>query len=127
MKLKIYLLFKASPVLYIFVVCFFTQLQAQDTHYWTNQFGARASFLGGAVIAGCDDNSAVFYNPANLAFIKQSTVSLNTSVYKYEDIFIGNGGGTDVDLKSQRISLYQQMVSGLLSKNPQKINDSYKK
>ena len=120
MKLKIYLLFKASPVLYIFVVCFFTQLQAQDTHYWTNQFGARASFLGGAVIAGCDDNSAVFYNPANLAFIKQSTVSLNTSVYKYEDIFIGNGGGTDVDLKSQRISLYQQMVSGLLSKNPQK-------
>ncbi len=95
-------------------------IQAQDTHYWTNQYGARASFLGGAVIAGLDDNSSVYYNPANLAFIKQSTVSLNTSVYKYEDIFMGNGGGTNVDLKSQRISLYQQMVSGLLTKDPQK-------
>ena len=96
------------------------RIQAQDTHYWSNQFGARASLLGGAVIAGLDDNSAVFYNPANLAFIKQSTISLNTSVYKYEDILLGNGGGNDVDLKSQKISLYQQMVSGLLTKNPQK-------
>ncbi|MDC0231198.1 hypothetical protein OAK19_04465 [Aureispira] len=101
-------------------IIFNTILYAQGTHYWSNQFGARASFLGGAVIAGLDDNSSVYYNPANLAFIKQSTVSLNTSVYKYEDIFMGNGGGTGVDLKSQRLSLYQQMVSGLLSKNPEK-------
>ncbi|BDS11073.1 PorV/PorQ family protein [Aureispira anguillae] len=95
-------------------------LQAQDTHYWTNQFGARASLLGGAVIAGLDDNSSVYYNPANLAFIKQSTVSLNTSVYKYTDMYIGNGAGTQIDLTSQRISLYQQMISGLLTKNPEK-------
>lgn len=103
-------------------LCFITihNLQGQDTHYWTNQFGARASFLGGSVISGLDDNSAVYYNPANLAFIKQSTVSLNTSVYKYTDLYIGNGGGTNVDLNSQRISLYQQMISGLLTKNPEK-------
>lgn len=95
-------------------------MMAQDTHYWSNQFGARSSLLGGAVIAGLDDNSSVYYNPANLAFIKQSTVSLNTSVYKYDDIFIGNGAGQDVDLSSQRISLYQQMISGLLTKDPKK-------
>jgi len=99
---------------------FLGTIQAQDTHYWSNQFGARASLLGGSVIAGLDDNSAVYYNPANLAFIKQSTVSLNTSVYKYDDIFMGNAAGKDIDLKSQRISLYQQMISGLLTKNPEK-------
>lgn len=103
-----------------FFVIFPLLLQSQDTHYWTNQFGARSSLLGGAVIAGLDDNSSVYYNPANLAFIKQSTVSLNTSVYKYTDIYIGNGAGTNIDLNSQRISLYQQMISGLLTKNPEK-------
>lgn len=92
---------------------------AQDTHYWTNQFGARGALLGGAAIAGLDDNSAVYYNPANLAFIKQSTISLNTSVYKYDDVFIGNGAGQDVDLKSQRVSLFQQLISGLLTKDPE--------
>lgn len=101
-----------------FLFCCFN-LQAQDTHYWTNQYGARASLLGGAAIAGLDDNSAVFYNPANLAFIKESTVSLNTSVYKYTDLYWGNGAGQGLDLQSQRISLYQQMISGLLTKNPE--------
>ena len=101
---------------YCFFFCWY--LQAQDTHYWTNQYGARASLLGGAAIAGLDDNSAVYYNPANLAFIKESTVSLNTSVYKYADLHWENGAGQDLNLQSQRISLYQQMISGLLTKNP---------
>jgi len=95
-------------------------LLAQDTHYWTQQYGARSSLLGGAVIHGLDDNSAVYYNPANLAFIKQTTISLNTSIYKYEDFSVWDGAGDGVDLKSQRISLYQNMISGLITKNPEK-------
>ena len=47
----------------------YSTTQAQDMHYWTQQYGARSSMLGGAVIHGLDDNSAVFYNPANLAYI----------------------------------------------------------
>ncbi len=91
--------------------------QAQDMHYWTQQFGARAALLGGAVIHGSDDNSAVYYNPANLAFIKQNTVSLNTSLYQYEDVTIKNGAGENVDLNSQKISLYENMISGLLTED----------
>ena len=104
---------------WIFLIGTIPQLMGQDTHYWTNQYGARAALLGGAVIAGSDDNSAVYYNPANLAFIQESTVSLNTSVYRYSDLYWGNGAGTDVNLHSQRISLYQQMISGLLTKHPE--------
>lgn len=107
-------------LLFFYFIITQTIVIAQDTHYWTNQFGARSAFLGGAVISGLDDNSAVYYNPANLAFISQSTVSLTTSVYKYDDINIANGAGKDVDLKSQRISLYQQLISGLLTKHPEK-------
>lgn len=95
-------------------------ISAQDTHYWTNQYGARAALLGGAVIAGSDDNSAVYYNPANLAFIKENTISLNTSVYRYSDLYWGNGAGEGIDLQSQRISLYQQMISGLFTKDAKK-------
>lgn len=95
-------------------------ISAQESNYWTQQYGARSSLLGGAVIHGVEDNSAVYYNPAALAFIKQSTISLNTSVYKYEDIFIRNGGGDNIDLQSQRISLHPNMTSGLLTKDPSK-------
>lgn len=111
---------KSAPMLLILLCCCCNNSIAQDTHYWTQQYGARSSFLGGAAIAGLDDNSAIYYNPANIAFIKESTVSLNTNVYKYEDISIKNGAGDGLDLRSQRFSLHPQMLSGLITKNPEK-------
>lgn len=113
---QFYLLFFYLTIFF----CFQTKSWGQDTHYWTQQFGARSSLMGGAVIHGLESNSAVYYNPATLAFIKRNTISLNTSLYKYEDITVKNGGGTGVDLQSQRISLYQNMISGLLTKDPEK-------
>jgi hypothetical protein len=113
---------KTSLLYSLLFVLFYwnTALLGQDTHYWTQQFGARSALLGGAVIHGLESNSAVYYNPATLAFIRRNTISLNTSLYKYEDITVKNGGGTGVDLQSQRISLYQNMISGLLTKTPEK-------
>ncbi len=35
--------------------------KAQDAHYWTAQFGPRASLLGGAVIGSISDVSGTFY------------------------------------------------------------------
>ena len=40
---------------------------AQDSHYWALQNGARATLLGGAVVALEPDLSASFYNPGALA------------------------------------------------------------
>ncbi|MCP4443379.1 MAG: hypothetical protein GY810_31135 [Aureispira sp.] len=112
---------KTAPLLLMILLCFCANYStAQDTHYWTQQYGARAAFLGGAAIAGLDNNSSIFYNPANIAFIRESTVSLNTNVYKYEDISIKNGAGDSLDLRSQRFSLHPQMLSGLITKNPGK-------
>jgi hypothetical protein len=36
---------------------------AQDSQWWTNQYGNRARLLGGAVIGSARDLSAVYYNP----------------------------------------------------------------
>lgn len=109
-------------IVYCFILAFLlgnlSATQAQDSHYWTQQYGARASLLGGAVIHGIDDNSTVYYNPANLVFIQHKTISLNTSIYKYEDATISDALGEDLDLKSQRVSIFQNMISGLLTKDP---------
>ena len=40
---------------------------AQDSHYWTEQFGNRAYLLSGAVVGDPADLSAVYYNPGGLS------------------------------------------------------------
>ncbi len=47
-----------------------TSLFSQDYHYWSEQYGAESNLMGGAVIAGVQDNSAVFYNPGAVGFIE---------------------------------------------------------
>jgi hypothetical protein len=42
MKIPVFL---AGMVLHLFAA-------AQDTHYWTHQFGTRSALLGGAVVGG---------------------------------------------------------------------------
>ncbi len=73
---------------------------AQDSHYWTLQYGPRSSLLGGAVIGAVDDVSATFYNPGalsqanNLAFAVSTDVFelrvLRTFVRKYTVVVIAN-------------------------------------
>ncbi len=91
---------------------------AQDHHPWAQQFGARASFLGGAVVGGLSDNSAMFYNPGAFAFVEESNLSINTDVYKYGDAIMRDGAGNGIDVISRRLSLYPQMVSGLVTRKP---------
>lgn len=47
--------------------------------------GERAALMGGAYTALSEDVSGAFYNPAGLAFIESSTLSINASIYRYQD------------------------------------------
>ncbi|MCX6245917.1 MAG: hypothetical protein NTU98_14580 [Bacteroidetes bacterium] len=88
---------------------------SQDDHYWSQQFGAVSSSMGGAVVAGVRDNSAIFYNPGAQAFIDNPNLSVDANLYRLDRILIKNGAGDNVNLNSSQMSIYPQIVSGLIN------------
>lgn len=68
---------------------------AQDAHYWSVESGARATLLGGTVVAGVDDLSAAFYNPAGLVRATRASV-MSTFVKTVTDVELDTraSGGT---------------------------------
>jgi hypothetical protein len=57
-------------------------LRAQDSNYWTLQYGPVAELLGGVVVGSSRDLSATFYNPGALALAQDP--SLLASVESFE-------------------------------------------
>ncbi len=89
--------------------------RAQDAHYWTNQYGPRASLLGGAVIGSIDDVSGTFYNPGSLALAESLPFALSTSIYEYENVVLEDGAGRDVDLGTTRTGVRPSLIAGTIT------------
>ena len=88
--------------------------EAQDDHYWSQQYGAESTLLGGAMVGGVYDNSAVYYNPGALAFITHSSLSIDANVYRLDKILISDGAGKGINLNSAQLSIYPQIISGMI-------------
>lgn len=87
----------------------------QDDHYWSQQFGAASTSMGGAVVAGVRDNTAIYYNPGAQSFIDNPNLSVDANLYKLDKIKIHNGAGENTNLNSSQLSIFPQIVSGLIS------------
>jgi len=100
-------------------------LQAQDTHYWTQQFGTRSAMLGGAVVAESKDNTAIFYNPGSLAFMDSNSVSVNANLYRIENTSIDNALGQHKKFKSSGFNSLPLLVSGMIRLKNKRIRLGY--
>jgi len=63
---------------------------AQDTNYWTLQYGTRGELLGGCVVGSAVDLSATFYNPGSLALVIDPSTILTASVFGMETIKVSS-------------------------------------
>lgn len=92
---------------------FGTALAAQDQNYWFQQTGTRSHLLGGSVVAGVDDTSAGYYNPARLAWIDNPELSVSATVYQIDRYFIRDGAGEDRDLDALNWRVVPSLISGI--------------
>jgi hypothetical protein len=101
--------------MFLLLFCHLSLIEAQDNHYWAQQYGAEGTILGGAMVGGVDDNSAVYYNPGAIAFTGMTTLSVDANVYRLDKIFISDGAGKDINLNSAKVSVYPQIIAGMLN------------
>jgi hypothetical protein len=72
----------------------------QDSHYWTNQYGTRATLLGGAVIGSVLDLSATYYNPGGLSLIDKPGTLIAAKIMQYPRVNLVGGGPESVSLRA---------------------------
>lgn len=101
--------------LVLFIVCL-TGLNSvfAQYNYWSQQYGSRSSLMGGAVVGGVQDNSALYYNPGGIAYIDSAHLNVSANAYGMDYFQLKNGAGREIDLTSLKILVYPQFISGLV-------------
>lgn len=108
---------------FLFFIILFAALNpifAQDNHYNSQQFGARAGLLGGSVIGGLEDNSSMYYNPGAMVFAESNNLTIHTNIHSVEYVLMKNGLGENVESFSLRYIPLPQEISAIVTGNPQK-------
>lgn len=99
------------PLLVINLLSLFAS--AQDFHYWTDQFGIKATALGGAVVSGQDDHSMVYYNAAAMSLVQTPSLSFSINAYQYRTFKQKNALGPEQDLESTDYATVPNMMAGI--------------
>ncbi|MGD8536248.1 MAG: hypothetical protein PVF66_10410 [Candidatus Aminicenantes bacterium] len=87
---------------------------AQDTHYWTHQYGTRSTLLGGLVIGSVLDLSGTYYNPGGLSLIKDPETVMAAKIFQYPSITLKGLAGGNVDVASSNLSPAPSLVAGMI-------------
>lgn len=90
------------------------RLAAQDSHYWTYQFGDRATLLGGMVVGGVVDLSAVYYNPGALSLLEDPGVFAATKTFEMARIGVLAEPGQELELGEDRLGVAPSFFAGLV-------------
>ena len=81
-------------------------------HFWVHNFNSTSSLLGGAVIAGEGNNTAVFYNPATLGEMQEgNNFSLSANLFTWNFYNFYNALGDDINLHTDNFLVQPQFIS----------------
>ena len=102
--------------LYLCMICIPFRNYAQfNSYYWSHQYGAKGQLLNGAVIASCDDESAIFYNPAAMSLNEEFGISLSLISPNYGSISTSNLFGKGTSFKDGGIGLSPGLLAARFS------------
>jgi hypothetical protein len=87
---------------------------AQDSHYWTNQYGTRGNLLGGAVVGSVVDLSAVYYNPGGVSLITDPDIIATSRVFELTGVRLQGSGELDLRLNDLALGVAPGFFAGLL-------------
>ena len=90
--------------------------RAQDTQYWTQQYGTRAELLGGAVVGSFLDLSTTFYNPGALVMMERPDVLLSANAFEYVSTSVKHGTTGVNNPSTMSFGAAPTLFAGLLPK-----------
>jgi len=88
------------------------QVQAQDGHYWSENYGNKSMLLSGTVNASVEDLGAVFYNPGRLGQIENPAFVINAKVYEWRSLRVEDGIDDGVDLNKKSFGGAPSLIAG---------------
>lgn len=100
---------------FIFFWAFLASCQsvyAQDSHYWSEQYGTRSDILGGAVVGSPQDLSTTFYNPGGLTRLKTESFLLSAKALEYQRYTAEESSGRYSELSTYRLGVAPTLFAG---------------
>jgi len=88
---------------------------SQDTQYWSQQYGTKSFYLGGAVIGSFLDLSASYYNPGALALMKNPEFLTGAKSFSLTRFRFKDGAGKGHDFKALRGDAPPDLFAGLFT------------
>jgi len=86
---------------------------AQDSQYWSIQYGPVGQLVGGQVIGGVPDLSATFYNPGALGLRNESSYLLSTESVQLESVSTQAQPGLEIfDTSSSTFGAAPSLLAG---------------
>src|SRR4030066_2580817 len=93
-------------------LCLVSLARPQDSHYWTNHYGTRATLLGGAVIGSVLDLSGTYYNPGGMSLIEKPDTLMAVKVLQYPRVTLVGDAWENVPLNSHNPGPAPSLIAG---------------
>ncbi|MBP7706466.1 MAG: hypothetical protein KA243_04375 [Candidatus Aminicenantes bacterium] len=88
--------------------------RSQDSHYWTNHYGTRATLLGGAVIGSVLDLSGTYYNPGGLSLLEKPATLMAAQVFQYPRLTLAGNDHKAVPQNSTNLGPAPSLLAGTI-------------